>query len=165
MSIEMADVSNLSIQPDGRQGSADEERIREKAREAHEQVRTSNIGCTDRKAEHAQANLHHATQQARVAAINAAASQAALNTATSQSAPGTKTPTSNKGSGPQAMKKTAGRYALADFAIERTYVYQPSINLTAVSVPDHSVASTSYAPSTMVVSTPSRSSTKRRLSR
>jgi len=40
MSIEMADVSNLSIQsnPQTRQGSADEERMREKAREAHEQV-------------------------------------------------------------------------------------------------------------------------------
>ncbi|GMK55220.1 hypothetical protein CspeluHIS016_0202760 [Cutaneotrichosporon spelunceum] len=104
-SIEMADVSNLSIQPDGRQGSADEERMREKAREAHEQ------------AAHAQANLHNATQQARVAAINAAASQAALD-ATSHT-PGSRTPTNNKGVA-QTMKKTAGRYALADFAIERT---------------------------------------------
>lgn len=40
MSIEMADVSGLSIQadPQMRQGSADEDRMREKAREAHEQV-------------------------------------------------------------------------------------------------------------------------------
>jgi hypothetical protein len=40
MSIEMADVSNLTIQsnPQVRQGSSDEERMREKAREAHEQV-------------------------------------------------------------------------------------------------------------------------------
>lgn len=38
MSIEMADVSNLSIQPDGIQGSTDEDRIREKAREAQELV-------------------------------------------------------------------------------------------------------------------------------
>jgi protein kinase A len=106
-SIEMADVSNLSIQPDGRQGSADEERMREKAREAHEQ------------AAHAQANLHNATQQARVAAINAAASQAALDASSQSQTPGSRTPTNNKGT-PQTMKKTAGRYALADFAIERT---------------------------------------------
>ncbi|WOO81193.1 cAMP-dependent protein kinase type 1 [Vanrija pseudolonga] len=102
MSIEMADVSTLSIQnpPDsGRQGSSDEDRIREKAREAQEQ---------------AQANLHNATQQARVAAIHAAATQAALDTST-----GTKTPTAaNKVA--QPLRKTAGRYALADFAIERT---------------------------------------------
>ncbi|CAK9781154.1 unnamed protein product [Cutaneotrichosporon oleaginosum] len=78
-SIEMADVSNLSIQPDGRQGSADEDRMREKAREAHEQ-----------------------------AALDA-----------SSQTPGSRTPTNNKGT-PQTIKKTAGRYALADFAIERT---------------------------------------------
>ncbi|TXT08999.1 hypothetical protein VHUM_02473 [Vanrija humicola] len=105
MSIEMADVSTLSLQnpPDaGRQGSSDEDRIREKAREAQEQ------------AAQAQANLHNATQQARVAAIHAAATQAALDTST-----GTKTPTgTNKVA--QPLRKTAGRYALADFAIERT---------------------------------------------
>lgn len=68
------------------------------------------------EAAQAQANLHHASQQARVAAINAAATQAALD-----SSSGTKTPT-NVGSRPgaQPMRKTAGRYALADFAIERT---------------------------------------------
>ena len=41
MSVEMADVSGLSIQSpmQGRNSSVDEERIREKAREAQEQVR------------------------------------------------------------------------------------------------------------------------------
>jgi hypothetical protein len=71
------------------------------------------------QAAHAQANLHNATQQARVAAINAAASQAALDASSQSQTPGSRTPTNNKGT-PQTMKKTAGRYALADFAIERT---------------------------------------------
>ncbi|EKC99215.1 hypothetical protein A1Q2_06415 [Trichosporon asahii var. asahii CBS 8904] len=104
MSIEMADVSNLSLQTptETRQGSVEEERMREKARSAQEQ---------------AQANLHHATQQARVAAINAAATQAALDTATNPST-GSKTPVSGRG---QALRKTAGRYALGDFHIERTF--------------------------------------------
>lgn len=51
MSIEMADVSTLSIQnpPDsGRQGSSDEDRIREKAREAQEQVSTKRSGTWQR---------------------------------------------------------------------------------------------------------------------
>ncbi|RSH86881.1 camp-dependent protein kinase catalytic subunit [Apiotrichum porosum] len=105
MSIEMADVSTLSIQ--NAPGDS-EERMREKAREAHEQ------------AAQAEANLHHATQQARVAAINATASQAALDSATLA---GSKTPTNGptrQGSGQAQQRKTAGRYALADFAIERT---------------------------------------------
>lgn len=106
MSVEMADVSGLSLQA-GRSSSTDELRIREKAREAQEQAAA------------AQANLHHATQEARVAAINAAATQAALQTATN---PTTKTPTPAPGAtgGAQPVRRTAGRYALADFAIERT---------------------------------------------
>ena len=84
MSVEMTDAS-------------DEERMREKAREAQEQAAA------------AAANLHHATQQARVAAINAAATQAALDSSSG------KTPIPA-----QPLRKTAGRYALADFAIERT---------------------------------------------
>jgi protein kinase A len=84
MSVEMTDVS-------------EEERMREKAREAQEQAAA------------AAANLHHATQQARVAAINAAATQAALDSSSG------KTPITA-----QPLRKTAGRYALADFAIERT---------------------------------------------
>jgi protein kinase A len=93
------DVSNLSLQAP-RHSSVDEERMREKAREAQEQAAA------------AQANLENATQQARVAAINAAATQAALGTAAQaeKQAPAT------------TLRKTAGRYALADFAIERTWV-------------------------------------------
>lgn len=83
----MADVSGLNL--DG------EDRIREKAREAQEQAVA------------AQANLHHATQQARVAAINAAATQAALDASSIKPAE-------------PAIRRTAGRYALADFHIERT---------------------------------------------
>ena len=60
----------------------------------------------------AQANLHHASQQARVAAINATATQAKLDTATNTSSVSTVTA--------QPLRKTAGRYALADFAIQRT---------------------------------------------
>lgn len=115
MSVEMADVSGLSLQQpssvpvDARNSSVDEERIREKAREAQEQ------------AAQAQAALHHATQQARVAAINAAATQAALDTATNQSSAPGKPPTTVGGThGAQPLRKTAGRYALADFQIERT---------------------------------------------
>ncbi len=67
------------------------------------------------KAAQAQANLHNATQQARVAAINAAATQAALEAA----GPNTGKPAA-PAPGAQAVRKTAGRYALADFAIERT---------------------------------------------
>jgi protein kinase A len=55
--------------------------------------------------------LHHATQQARVAAINATATAAALEASGKQQ---TQTPAA------QPLRKTAGRYALADFAIERT---------------------------------------------
>jgi len=93
----MADVAGLSLQAP-RHSSVDEERIREKAREAQEQAAA------------AQANLEHATQQARVAAINATATQAALDTVN----PAKQAP------GPTTVRKTAGRYALADFAIERT---------------------------------------------
>lgn len=58
-----------------------------------------------------------------MAAINATATQAALDSATSQSVPGAKTPTSvGSRQGTQPLRKTAGRYALADFQIERTYV-------------------------------------------
>ncbi|WWC62130.1 uncharacterized protein I303_104721 [Kwoniella dejecticola CBS 10117] len=87
---------------EGVEGGADEERIREKAREAQEQ------------AAQAQANLQMATQQARVAAINAAATQAALETVstTPQDAPAP--------AAAQPQRKTAGRYALSDFYIERT---------------------------------------------
>ncbi|RSH87230.1 camp-dependent protein kinase catalytic subunit [Saitozyma podzolica] len=97
MSVEMADVSGLSLQH-----GSEEERMRAKAKEAQEQ------------AAHAQADLHRATQQARVAAINAAATQAALDATSSN-----KTPTA-VGAGGQPLRKTAGRYAFADFAIERT---------------------------------------------
>ncbi|TYJ54542.1 hypothetical protein B9479_004769 [Cryptococcus floricola] len=91
-----------------RSSSADEERMREKAREAQEQ------------AAHAQANLHNATQQARVAAINAAATQAALETG-SQLPATAKVPVPSTGSqSGQPRRKTAGRYALSDFMIERT---------------------------------------------
>jgi protein kinase A len=105
MSVEMADVANLSLQG-GRHSSAGEDRMREKARDAQEQAVV------------AQANLHNATQQARVAAINAAATQAALDTAVN---PAQLTPVTGA-PGAQPVRKTAGRYALADFAIERTYV-------------------------------------------
>ena len=63
------------------------------------------------QAAQAQQNLHNATQQARVAAINAAATQAALDTTT-----GSTTPTRDQG----APRKTAGRYAFADLHVERT---------------------------------------------
>ncbi|ORY32837.1 kinase-like domain-containing protein [Naematelia encephala] len=106
MSVEMADVGGLTI---ARNSSADEERMREKAREAQQQ------------AAHAQANLDYATQQARVAAINAAATQAALDTVSTQLPATAKVPTPVAGaSGNQPVRKTAGRYALADFQIERT---------------------------------------------
>ncbi|WVQ80841.1 hypothetical protein IAT38_002948 [Cryptococcus sp. DSM 104549] len=108
--VDMADASRSAVQsPVSRNSSADEERMREKAREAQEQ------------AAQAQANLHNATQQARVAAINAAATQAALDTAAVQLPATAKVPTSTTGgqSG-QPRRKTAGRYALADFHIERT---------------------------------------------
>ncbi|WRT66517.1 uncharacterized protein IL334_003476 [Kwoniella shivajii] len=87
---------------EGIEAGADEERIREKARDAQEQ------------AAQAQANLQIAAQQARVAAINAAATQAALDTVT-PSAPDSAPPTAA-----QPLRKTAGRYALSDFYIERT---------------------------------------------
>ena len=48
-----------------------------------------------------------------MAAINAAATQAALD------ASGTK-PTPEAVAAPAAVRRTAGRYALVDFAIERT---------------------------------------------
>ncbi|WWC89176.1 uncharacterized protein L201_004094 [Kwoniella dendrophila CBS 6074] len=75
--------------------------------------RTMSIQMTDAAA--AQANLQMAAQQARVAAINAAATQAALETVsiTPQDNP---TPTPAQ----PAQRKTAGRYALNDFYIERT---------------------------------------------
>jgi hypothetical protein len=82
-----------------------------------------------------------------VAAINAAATQAALG------APAQPQP-----------RKTAGRYALADFAIERTYVYDYA-GLMADSVLARLVASTSSAPVTMVDSTPSRCSARKKSSR
>nr|XP_031863406.1 uncharacterized protein CI109_001282 [Kwoniella shandongensis]KAA5530478.1 hypothetical protein CI109_001282 [Kwoniella shandongensis] len=101
MSVEMTDAKpQLS-----RNSSADEERMREKAREAQEQAAA------------AQANLHNATQQARVAAINAAATQAALETVSTQLPAAAKPATAQPG---QPLRKTAGRYALADFHIERT---------------------------------------------
>ncbi|WVQ99549.1 hypothetical protein IAU59_006685 [Kwoniella sp. CBS 9459] len=99
MSVQMTDVSEQ--RPDlNRNSSADEERIREKAREAQEQ------------AAQAQAALHNATQQARVAAINAAATQAALDTVSQKEV--------KPATAAQPLRKTAGRYALADFHIERT---------------------------------------------
>ncbi|RXK39287.1 AGC/PKA protein kinase [Tremella mesenterica] len=104
------DDADGDLAPDAtRQGSKDEDRIRVKAKEAQEQ------------ATQAQANLHHATQQARVAAINAAATQAALDTAVSQhsAASATSKPHTASVTG-QPLRKTAGRYALADFQIERT---------------------------------------------
>ncbi|OXG23502.1 protein kinase A [Cryptococcus neoformans Tu401-1] len=94
--------------PVSRSSSAGEDKMREKARDAQEQ------------AAQAQANLHRVTQQARVAAINAAATQAALETATQLPATA-RVPTSGTGAEPgQARRKTAGRYALSDFLIERT---------------------------------------------
>lgn len=41
MSVEMADVSGLSLEP----GSSDEERIREKAREAQEQASVATLNA------------------------------------------------------------------------------------------------------------------------
>ncbi|WWC70142.1 uncharacterized protein I206_104089 [Kwoniella pini CBS 10737] len=105
MSIQMTDVSEQEPELKRNDSAADEERIREKAREAQEQ------------AAQAQANLQMATQQARVAAINAAATQAALetvSTATPQVAPAP--------AAAQPQRKTAGRYALSDFYIERTEI-------------------------------------------
>jgi protein kinase A len=90
-------------------------RIREKAREAQDLVRQGCPFTTTMlisQAAAAQANLHHAAQQARVATINATATQAALDSATNSSTPTVATA--------QPLRKTAGRYALADFAIERT---------------------------------------------
>ena len=89
-------------------------RIREKAREAQDQVRQPSNSSTPLifQAAAAQANLHHAAQQARVATINATATQAALDTATNSSSTSVATA--------QPLRKTAGRYALADFQIERT---------------------------------------------
>lgn len=109
----MADVSGLSLQNPvetgtGRDSSADGERMREKAREAQEQ------------AAQAQANLHHATQQARVAAINATATQAALETVSTQLPATAKVPTPVAGAPAAQPRRTAGRYALADFNIQRT---------------------------------------------
>ncbi|WWC94348.1 hypothetical protein V866_001190 [Kwoniella sp. B9012] len=103
MSVQMADASEPQPSLNRNDSGADEERIREKAREAQEQ------------AAQAQANLQMATQQARVAAINAAATQAALETVstTPQDNPAPATTT-------QPQRKTAGRYALSDFYIERT---------------------------------------------
>ncbi|OCF41888.1 AGC/PKA protein kinase [Kwoniella heveanensis CBS 569] len=106
MSVQMTDASEQQQQqrPDlNRNSSADEERIREKAREAQEQASLV--------AAQAQAALHNATQQARVAAINAAATQAALDTVSQKEV---------KPATAQPLRKTAGRYALADFQIERT---------------------------------------------
>ncbi|CAD6576441.1 MAG: camp-dependent protein kinase catalytic subunit [Tremellales sp. Tagirdzhanova-0007] len=112
MSVEMTDESTPKgpavISPE-RDSVADEERMREKAREAQEQ------------AAQAQANLAYATQQARVAAINAAATQAALETVATQLPATAKVsaPVNGAAAG-QPMRRTAGRYALADFNIERT---------------------------------------------
>ncbi|WVW84082.1 hypothetical protein I302_106111 [Kwoniella bestiolae CBS 10118] len=103
MSIQMADASEPQPPLNRNDSGADEERIREKAREAQEQ------------AAQAQANLQMATQQARVAAINAAATQAALETV-STTAPDNPAPATAA----QPQRKTAGRYALSDFYIERT---------------------------------------------
>ncbi|ODN81971.1 hypothetical protein L202_02304 [Cryptococcus amylolentus CBS 6039] len=105
---EANDPNQQITSPVSRSSSADEERMREKAREAQEQ------------AAQAQANLHNATQQARVAAINAAATQAALETG-SQLPATAKVPVPSTGSqSGQPRRKTAGRYALSDFMIERT---------------------------------------------
>ncbi|KAK8864533.1 hypothetical protein IAR55_001783 [Kwoniella newhampshirensis] len=94
MSVEMTDASRPLP---SRNSSADEERMREKAREAQE-------------------------QQARVAAINAAATQAALETTTTQLPATAKVSAATGGAQPgQPLRKTAGRYALADFHIERTF--------------------------------------------
>lgn len=116
-SVEMTDVSELSLDLNNHQhssqtpreetttrpqtirtGSDTEERVREKAREAQQQ------------AAQAQAALQYASQQARVATINAVATQAAVAQLTGSSVVGMKTP----------ARTTAGRYAFADFAIERT---------------------------------------------
>ncbi|WWD03140.1 hypothetical protein V865_001187 [Kwoniella europaea PYCC6329] len=106
MSVQMADASEPQPSLNRNDSGADEERIREKAREAQEQ------------AAQAQANLQMATQQARVAAINAAATQAALETVSTapQDNPAPATTT-------QPQRKTAGRYALSDFYIERTHPF------------------------------------------
>lgn len=112
----------------------------------------------------AQANLHHATQQARVAAINAAATQAALDTATNQTATGSKTPTNVAGrQGGQALRKTAGRYALGDFQIERTSVEQISSKTNDVDWARVRLdVSISFAQNTTADSTLSRFSTRRK---
>ena len=72
------------------------------------------------QAAQAQANLHHATQQARVAAINATATQAALETVSTQLPATAKVPTPVAGAPAAQPRRTAGRYALADFNIQRT---------------------------------------------
>ncbi|KAG7562014.1 hypothetical protein FFLO_02569 [Filobasidium floriforme] len=90
-----------------RQPSAEEERLKDKVREAQEQ------------AAQAQQALQYAEQQARVATINAVATQAAFEqvAVAAGGTPGTTTPSANVKA---AARKTAGRYALADFQIERT---------------------------------------------
>lgn len=123
-----------------RQPSAEEERLKDKVREAQEQVRTLPVSvglfcwCSHAKqntpptsilhlsivqAAQAQQALQYAEQQARVATINAVATQAAFEqvAVAAGGTPGTTTPSANVKA---AARKTAGRYALADFQIERT---------------------------------------------
>jgi hypothetical protein len=122
-----------------RQPSAEEERLKDKVREAQEQVRPLPVSvglfcwCSHIKrkispstlhfsivqAAQAQQALQYAEQQARVATINAVATQAAFEqvAVAAGGTPGTTTPSANVKA---AARKTAGRYALADFQIERT---------------------------------------------
>ena len=114
----MADVQTLP--PNGSHHAAVE-----KAAEAQKQVCSVYLQDTlivrlhPQQAAAAQANLHHATQQARVAAIHAAATQAALGSSSDPNSAAQAT-TIQPSKPTQPVRKTAGRYALNDFGIERT---------------------------------------------
>jgi protein kinase A len=70
------------------------------------------------QADQAQQTLQFAAQEARVASIHAAATQAAFEQVTA--AAGGTADTAAQTPAKAAARKTAGRYALADFVIERT---------------------------------------------
>jgi len=72
------------------------------------------------QAAQAQQALQYAAQQARVATINAVATQAAFEQVTVAAGGTTTGMTTPTATAKAAARKTAGRYALADFQIERT---------------------------------------------
>jgi len=75
--------------------------------------------CCPYQATQAQEALQYAAQQARVASINAAATQAAF-AQVQVAAGGTPEAATADATAKATARKTAGRYALADFLIERT---------------------------------------------